>query len=65
MKNLKKIMLGTSDAWSVSRSSQGPSDPVYYIEDCQIFRQGPEDSKNPVTSKYSILIFLEHPKLCQ
>ena len=30
-------MLGTSDAWSTSRSSQWPSDPAYYIEDCQIY----------------------------
>ena len=29
----KKIMLGTSDAWSLSR----PSEPAYYIEDCWIF----------------------------
>ena len=27
---MKKIILGTSDAWSIS-------DPVYYIEDCQIY----------------------------
>ena len=32
----KKIILGTSDAWSMSRSSQRPSDPAYYIEDCRI-----------------------------
>ena len=30
-------MLGTSDAWSMSRSSHRPSDPSYYIEDCRIF----------------------------
>ena len=29
-------MLGTSDAWSMSRSSQQTSDPAYYIEDCRI-----------------------------
>ena len=29
-------MLGTSDAWSRSRSSHRPSDPAYYIEDCRI-----------------------------
>ena len=33
-------MLGTSDAWSMIRSSQRPSKPVYYIEDCQIFDLG-------------------------
>ena len=32
----KKIMLGTSDAWSMSRLSHRPSKPVYYIEDCWI-----------------------------
>ena len=30
-------MLGTSDAWLMSRSSQRPSNPAYYIEDCRIF----------------------------
>ena len=29
-------MLGTSDAWSMSRSSQQPSKPAYHIEDCRI-----------------------------
>ena len=29
-------MLGTSDAWSMSRSSHQPSDQAYYIEDCRI-----------------------------
>ena len=29
-------MIGTSDAWSMSRSSHWPSDPAYYIEDCRI-----------------------------
>ena len=28
----KKIMLGTSDNWSISHPSHQPSDPVYYIE---------------------------------
>ena len=32
----KKIILGTSDAWSMSRSSQRTSNPAYYIEDCRI-----------------------------
>ena len=34
MKKPKK--LGTSDTWSMSRSSQRPSKPAYYIEDCRI-----------------------------
>ena len=33
---MKKIILGTSDAWSISRSSQQPSNTAYYIEDCRI-----------------------------
>ena len=33
----KKPILGTSDGWSMSRLSQQPSNPAYYIEDCLIF----------------------------
>ena len=33
----KRIILGTSDTWSLSHSSQQPSDPAYYIEDCRIY----------------------------
>ena len=33
----KKIVLGTSDAESMSRLAHQPSDPEYYIEDCQIY----------------------------
>ena len=36
--NEKKI-LGTSDPRSIRRSSHQPSDPVYYIEDCQIYHE--------------------------
>ena len=36
MKLWKKIMLGTSDAWSMSRLSHRPNEPEYYIEDCWI-----------------------------
>ena len=32
----KRIMLGTSDAWSMSHLSHRPSNPAYYIEDCRI-----------------------------
>ena len=35
---MKKIMLGTSDAWLMSHSSHRPSKPAYYIEDCRISR---------------------------
>ena len=33
---MKKIMLGTSDTWLMSRLSHRPSNPAYYIEDCRI-----------------------------
>ena len=33
----KEIILGTSDAWSLSCSSQRPIDPAYYIEDCRMY----------------------------
>ena len=33
---MKKIILRTSDAWSMRQSSHGPSDLEYYIEDCRI-----------------------------
>ena len=33
---MKKRILGTPDAWSTSRLSHRPSEPVYYIVDCQI-----------------------------
>ena len=32
----KKIILGTSDTWSMSPLSHQPSNPVYYIEGCRI-----------------------------
>ena len=28
----KKMILGTSDAWSMRRSSHRPSDPAYYLK---------------------------------
>ena len=37
----KKKNLGTSDTWSMSRLSHRPIDPVYYIENCQIFTGWP------------------------
>ena len=36
----RKIMLGTSDTWSMSHSSQQPRKPAYYIEDCRIYSYG-------------------------
>ena len=32
-------MLGTSDAWSMSRLSQQATKPAYYIVDCRIYGQ--------------------------
>jgi hypothetical protein len=32
----KEIKLGTSDAWSMRRSSHRPSNSAYYIEDSRI-----------------------------
>ena len=29
-------MIGTSDSWSMRRSSHQPINPAYYIEDCRI-----------------------------
>ena len=37
-RNYEKKILGTSDAWWMSRLSQRPSNPAYYIEDCRILR---------------------------
>jgi hypothetical protein len=34
---MKKKMLGTLDAWSMSRLSQRATDPASYIVDCQIY----------------------------
>ena len=33
---MKRIMLVTSDAWSMSHLSQQPREAAYYIVDCQI-----------------------------
>ena len=34
----KKIIFGTSDAWSMGRSSHQANDTEYYIKDCRISR---------------------------
>ena len=57
-------MRGTSDAWSVSRSSHWPSEPVYYIEDCRISDrktglhdldfQSDNDDSDPDVRKFSV-----------
>ena len=36
---MKKIMLGTSDAWSTRNLSRRTSEPAYYIVDCWIYGQ--------------------------
>ena len=33
---MKKIIVGTSDAWPTSRLFHRPSEPAYYIADCRI-----------------------------
>ena len=43
----KKILLGTSDAWSMSHLSHQPRDQVYYIEDCRI--SSPPITKFPLS----------------
>ena len=50
---MKKIMLGTSDAWLMSLLSQRPNEPAYYIEDCQIscYYRWPECHGGHQTSK--------------
>ena len=47
---LEHQTLGTSDTWLLSRLSQRPSNPVYYIEDCRIstaLRAAPEQLSVP------------------
>ena len=41
-------MLGTSEAWSMSRLSRQPSDPAYYIEDCRILCRGMNNKTAPL-----------------
>ena len=36
IRNYETKILGTSDAWSTSRLSHWPREPVYYIVDCRI-----------------------------
>ena len=50
---MKKIMLGTSDDWSMSHLSHGPIDPEYYIEDYRMF-----DAGEPITKPDSESVFL-------
>ena len=37
IRNYEKSILGMSDAWLTSCLSHQPSEPAYYIVDCQIF----------------------------
>ena len=53
----KKIILGTSDNWSMSPLSRRPSKPVYYIEDWRIFTvlvALPKQPINQLQSDYKI-----------
>ena len=56
----KKIIFGTSDAWSMSHLSQRPSDPAYYIESCRICRVC-KNSKISKTQQKKIKFGLEMP----
>ena len=38
IRNYEKKNIGMSDAWSMSRLSHRPSEPVNYIADCRILR---------------------------
>ena len=45
-------MLGTTDSWSMSRSSHRPKEPAYYIEDCGILGLlSYSDMEKPATPK--------------
>ena len=54
---MKKIILGTSAAWSMSRLAHQPSDPAYYIEDHTIIAARLKLSKllSHQTLMYSII----------
>ena len=55
---MKKIMLGTSDAWSMNPLSHRPSEPVYHIEDCRISRCGDfGDFTGASFSEYAFEVF--------
>ena len=51
-----KIILGPSDAWSMRQSTQRPSDPAYYIEDCRILR--------PLTAATAAAKIMSFEKYC-
>ena len=54
-------MLGTSDSWSTSHSSQRTSEPAYYIVDCRISELWPLQIATlfALMSRYSVV-----PTLC-
>ena len=57
----KKIILWTSDAWSMSSLSQRPSDQAYYIEDCRIFeRESEMPEQGCLASPMADLDFINH-----
>ena len=53
----KRIILGTSDAWSPSRLLQQTSKPAYYIVDCQIFI--PQIDSQPKNCQYPLINHLD------
>ena len=60
-------MLGKSDTWSMSRLPHRTSEPVYYIEDCQISSTRAESTYYhffPISEfPYMLIRFLFHSSL--
>ena len=59
----KKIILGTSDTWSMSHLSQRPSKPAYYIKDCRIL--GGDISPPSPNVPPGLKVGEHHPSHCQ
>ena len=57
---MKKILLGTSDAWSPIHLSPRPSNPAYYIVNWRIFIQSANIQADDKTWFSLIIIMLAH-----
>ena len=57
IRNLKKIILRTSDAWSTSRLSHLTSKPAYYIVDCRILEHW-DDGNDLILSRCHLSLLL-------
>ena len=53
----KKIILGTSDAWTTSHLSQGTSKPAYYIVDCRILNLQERNLNTDWKCSYNFFIY--------